>query len=248
MKFHILCLTCLEHDVIRSKYGEGVIGKLDWGEDSHPWFFSLWWKDIGAIGFNLNTNWFSQSVNKVIGNGANKCFWTENWVGNSSIKVCFPQLYSISSQKEASVADLWSGAGGARWSLVWRRRLFVCEETLVEELFGVLQGAILSDQEDRWSWKHDVNGDFSMKSTYSLVFNLMAERESFSQDQATAFKAIWKCPAPSKVQGFSWMLLHDRIPSKVNLFRRNILHQVEDRVCVLCGNYDESVGTKEVLT
>jgi hypothetical protein len=124
----------------------------------------------------------------------------------------------------------------------------VCEETLVEELFGVLQGAILSDQEDRWSWKHDVNGDFSMKSTYSLVFNLMAERESFSQDQATAFKAIWKCPAPSKVQGFSWMLLHDRIPSKVNLFRRNILHQVEDRVCVLCGNHDESVGTKEVLT
>jgi hypothetical protein len=116
----------------------------------------------------------------------------------------------------------------------------VCEETLVEELFGVLQGAILSDQEDRWSWKHDVNGDFSMKSTYSLVFNLMAERGSFLHEQAMAFKAIWKCSAPSKVQGFSWLLLHDRIPSKVNLFRRNIIQQVEDRICVLCGNHEES--------
>jgi hypothetical protein len=100
------------------------------------------------------------------------------------------------------VGQDWSGVGGLRWNFIWRRRLFVWEETLVEEIVGVLREVNLTALEDRWCWIHDTNGEFSVKFTYAHVFNLMIERGSFSQAQASAFKAVWKCPAPSKVQLF----------------------------------------------
>jgi len=45
----------------------------------------------------------------------------------------------------------------------------------------------------------------------------MLEERSISEEQGTVFSSIWKIPARSKVVAFSWKLLHDRIPSKVNL-------------------------------
>ncbi|PNX63461.1 hypothetical protein L195_g061640 [Trifolium pratense] len=48
-----------------------------------------------------------------------------------------------------------------------------------------------------------------------------------------AFKAIWNCPAPSKVGGFSWMVLHNRIPTRDNLFRRRVFRMKGSRI-VLC--------------
>jgi hypothetical protein len=116
-------------------------------------------------------------VNKIVGNGANTRFL----IGNLPLKECFPRVFSIYTQKEASVADLWSGAGGVRWNFIWRRRLFVWEETLLEEIVGVLQEVNLTECGDRWSWMLESNGEFSVKSTYTLVFNLMVERGSLSQ-------------------------------------------------------------------
>jgi hypothetical protein len=102
-------------EVIRSKYGEEVIDPqgVVWAEGCQPWFSSLWWKDLCSTGFNLDTNWFSRRVNKIVGNGANTRFL----IGNLPLKECFPRVFSIYTQKEASVADLWSGAG-----LEWGRR------------------------------------------------------------------------------------------------------------------------------
>jgi hypothetical protein len=80
-----------------------------------------------------------------------------------------------------------------------------------------------------------------VKSTYILVSGLMADRGRLPTELSTAFKAIWKCPTPSKVLGFAWLLLLDRIPTKANLFRRKIINNAEDRVCVLCGNGEENL-------
>jgi hypothetical protein len=52
---------------------------------------------------------------------------------------------------------------------------------LLEEIVGVLQEVNLTECGDRWSWMHESNGEFSVKSTYTLVFNLMVERGSLSQ-------------------------------------------------------------------
>jgi hypothetical protein len=110
-------------DVLISKYGVNVVGKVVIGEENIPWFSSLWWKDVCSIGSNLGVNWFSQCVTKKIGNGALTSFWVDNWIGDSPLKDRFPRLFSISNQKEASVAEIWDpGIGEFGWRFNWRRR------------------------------------------------------------------------------------------------------------------------------
>jgi len=46
---------------------------------------------------------------------------------------------------------------------------------------------------------------------------------------------IWRSMAPTKVVAFSWKLLLDRIPSKWNLQKRNVLPLDISIWCVLCG-------------
>jgi hypothetical protein len=79
-------------------------------------------------------------------------------------------------------------------------------------------------------------GEYSVKSTYEVVSNLLIIRNSVSPDLETAFKAIWKCYSPSKVSGLVWMVLLDRLPTRENLFRRHVTAADGDRRCVFCGD------------
>jgi hypothetical protein len=48
-----------------------------------------------------------------------------------------------------------------------------------------------------------------------------------------SFKNIWKCGAPSKVSALSWQVFLDRVPTKVNLYARNVIPNDEVR-CPWC--------------
>ncbi|MCI08983.1 putative non-LTR retroelement reverse transcriptase, partial [Trifolium medium] len=163
-------------EVIRGKYGGAAIGRVELGDDCKPWFSSLWWRDISSIGANLELNWFSREVTKRIGNGMHTKFWTDKWVGDTTLKERFLRLFSISTQKEDSIATLWNRNGSDRWNVVWRRRLFVWECNLRDELMLILNPLILTDEEDIWEWNLGENGEFTVKSTYELVSKLLVER------------------------------------------------------------------------
>jgi hypothetical protein len=94
-------------EVIKGKYGDSAVGRTVIVEECIPWYASLWWKDVCSIGTNLNNNWFAQNVVKKLGNGTNTSFWKDTWVGNLSLKDRFPRLFSISTQQEATVAELY---------------------------------------------------------------------------------------------------------------------------------------------
>jgi hypothetical protein len=112
-------------EVLRGKYGDSVIGRVDLDDDCKPWFSSTWWKDICSIGINVDNNWFSQQVIRKMGNGAQTSFWRDSWTGTVPLCEKFPRLYSISIQKEEPVANLWSPNVNGNWNLAWRRRMFV---------------------------------------------------------------------------------------------------------------------------
>jgi hypothetical protein len=223
-------------DVLISKYGANVVGRVVMDDDCQPWYASLWWKDICGIGSNLDTNWFSQSVFKKLGNGLNTRFWSDIWVGDMPLKDKFPRLYSISTQKEDLVAEVWSPLGaGDKWRLLWRRRLFVWEEGLCGEMLQIINQISLSDEDDRWCWRPGEDAVFSVKSTYSLVANLSDSVSYFPPWQSKIFAKIWKCPAPSKVSVFVWQLLHNRIPTKGNLVARSVIVDGNASLCPMCG-------------
>jgi hypothetical protein len=213
----------LGKEVLKGKYGELVIGSVELGEESKLWYSSTWWRDICSIGINLDQNWFSHQVIKKLGNGSQTRFWKDIWVGDIMLCEKFPRLFSIISNKDATVAEVWSPGVGSGWNLIWRRNLFVWETTLLEELLLLLGPIVLSTERDDLGWRPEQGGVFSVKSTYTLVSNLLIERRMVTLDQELAFKVIWKCPVPSKVSGLVWMVLHDKMSARDNLVRRRIL-------------------------
>ncbi|KAL8498941.1 hypothetical protein ACS0TY_022048 [Phlomoides rotata] len=61
------------------------------------------------------------------------------------------------------------------------------------------------------------------------------------QIAAEDFKLIWRTFAPAKVKVHVWRVLRERIPTKMNLFRRNVLSHGDDLKCVWCGDHNETV-------
>jgi hypothetical protein len=49
------------------------------------------------------------------------------------------------------VASVWN-PNDVGWNLNWRRRLFVWETDLLNELLFMLNSVIVSEEEDRWNW------------------------------------------------------------------------------------------------
>jgi hypothetical protein len=139
-------------EVLRGKYGDSVIGRVQLGVESEPWYSSRWWKDICSIGIYGGHNWFSQEVIRKMGNGAQTSFWRDCWTGPAPLCEIFPRLYSISTQKEETVASLWSTTEVGNWGLAWRRRMFVWEVALLDDLMLVLRSVILTEAEDGWGY------------------------------------------------------------------------------------------------
>ncbi|MCH83728.1 putative non-LTR retroelement reverse transcriptase, partial [Trifolium medium] len=228
-------------EVLKSKYGTRVVGRPELGEECKPWFASLWWKDICSIGCNLNHNWFSQCVIKILGNGMCTSFWWDTWAGEISLKDRFPRLFSISTQKDSSVAELRCPNSGLQvWSFVWRRGLFEWEQASLNELMESINMVSFSDADDRWGRRPEKGAAFTVKSTYRNVYSLSAPAFEVEPWHASIFNAIWKSPAPSKVSGFVWQLLHSRVPTRNNLVTRRILDVGGDSSYALCGEEMET--------
>lgn len=113
---------------------------------------------------------------------------------------------------------------------------------MLTELYADLDGFRGTLEDDVWVWKLEERGIFSVKSLYKKLEGLMLEERTISEEQGRVFSSIWKSPAPSKVVAFSWKLLHDRIPSKVNLAFRHVLPPEASLDCVLCDGMIESAN------
>jgi hypothetical protein len=99
---------------------------------------------------------------------------------------------------------------------------------------------LLTEVEDKWGWEPERGAEFSVKSTYRTVAKLTEPMIKVTHWQACIFNLIWNCPAPSKVSGFVWQLLHGRIPTRNNLISRRMLAVDGDRSCVMCGEAAET--------
>jgi len=87
-------------------------------------------------------------VMRRVRDGHKTSFWRGG--GGETLRSKFPRLFAISNQKEATVAAMKSDDGTiSEWNFSWRRRLFVWEENLLENLLAELDGVELSLGEDR---------------------------------------------------------------------------------------------------
>lgn len=82
---------------------------------------------------------------------------------------------------------------------------------------------------------------FSSKSAYNWLHDYCPTLDVRGEVANLIFKQFRKTRAPPKVLAFSWQALRKRIPTKLNLFERQILADQQDLVCVFCKVGLESV-------
>ena len=215
----------LWYRVLKARYGE-VGGRIKEGGRNS----SRWWRSICNVreGSGLVVGrWFDDNIRRVVGNGRNTFFWSDNWLGGVPLKLQFNRLYDLSVHKECSVEDMST----ARWEdgslgWVWRRRLLAWEEESVRECVGLLNNFVLQDNiQDHWRWLLDPVHGYTVKGTYRFL--------TTTDDRVADVAGIdvWYNLVSSKVSLFAWRLFQDRIPTKANFVHRHVI-QPTDNLCV----------------
>lgn len=87
---------------------------------------------------------------------------------------------------------------------------------------------------DRISWGKSPDGQFSVKSAYSLL----TKDDSPKPHLGKLFACVRKVEAPERVRIFLWLVIHQVIMTNVERHRR---HLVDSGLCQVCKSGDESI-------
>lgn len=105
----------------------------------------------------------------------------------------------------------------------------------LEALKQLLRPArLLQMGKDAWRWLPESEGKYTVSSAYKVLLGPI-EGEDY-----VLFKQVWSGIAPSNVSALVWKVVIDRIQSKANLRRRNIIHTKDEAKCVLCNMEEET--------
>ncbi|GJR32563.1 RNA-directed DNA polymerase, eukaryota, reverse transcriptase zinc-binding domain protein [Tanacetum coccineum] len=207
----------------------GLLFKWVWRFLSSP--FDLWVRVIKNIhgekekGIDL----LSLCVRK-IGNDASCHFWEDTWVGHMPLKDQFPCIFQLDTFKSCSIADRlfvqdWD-------SFLRRHPRGGAEMSQLLNLQSLIQGTVLSDNNDSWQWALGASNGYTVASVRSLVDSNLLD----SSPVATH----WNRSIPIKVNVFIWRLSLIKLPSRVNLDRKGL--DVGSILCPICMDDVETVN------
>ena len=108
-----------------------------------------------------------------MGDGSRIHFWHDRWVGDTSLKMLYPQLYACSNDKEACISDLLchqESVNNRFWNLRFYRN---SHERELESAFSFLD--FIQSQIPRGigcdspHWCLNGNGKFDIRSFYNKI-------------------------------------------------------------------------------
>ena len=99
--------NALWREVLVERYGHKVGDVLMSGVDRWPTNSSKWWKDLVSLTKGEEVDWFNEEVVRRVWNGASTSFWKVAWRGEESFMVKFHRLFSITSNQEATIQEMW---------------------------------------------------------------------------------------------------------------------------------------------
>ncbi|CAM8877661.1 unnamed protein product [Rhodiola kirilowii] len=133
--------------------------------------------------------------------------------------------------------DLFSAEEGGRPSYGWRG--------IKAALEVVKEGAWWNEEENRYVWRGESSGGFSVKSAYKLAVNLeklkqpTVGEQSDSNETQRFWRGLWKLKVPPRVKLFGWRLFCDSLPTKRNLMKRGCV--VQDKCCFCDSKGEDAI-------
>lgn len=91
--------------------------------------------------------------------------------------------------------------------------------------------------QDKILWKHSINGDYQVRTAYELLNKGIGILAWQTQLNPKIWSKIWKVKVPLKINHFIWKLLHNSLPTFLNLKQMGISL---DPTCPLCHEEDEA--------
>jgi hypothetical protein len=101
----------------------------------------------------------------------------------------------------------------------------------------------LENMDDEWKCHHSPGAMFTVNSIFGFLSDSISPPPvPLNVEKLSLLEQLWKSKAPSKVIVFSWQLLFGRLPTKGNLFKREIFSDTRQSDCTWCPLITESEG------
>ncbi|XP_023903920.1 uncharacterized protein LOC112015722 [Quercus suber] len=136
---------------------------------------------------------------------------------------------------EAKVSVLIDAKNG-EWKANLIRDVFLEHET--DSILSIPLSTLLLA--NKLLWTAAANRKFSVKSAYNLARSGEKDREE-SLDSSLMkhfWQKLWRAKVPNKVRVFGWKACQNILPTKMNLFHRQV---TDDPICDECGLEPETV-------
>ena len=186
------------------------------------------WKEIRKEWTQLIQNTYFD-----LGNGSRISFWNDAWCGEEALSLTFPNLFRLTAQKNARVAEMWnpeSGEGG--WNPIFLRSFNDWEIEEVDKFLQVLgRKQIKPLMEDKIIFKGSKNDGFSVKNMYRVL--------DCSPQVAFPYRSIWNPVIPPRMGFFAWEASWERVLTLDQLKRRG--RALANR-CFLCEEDEEDIN------
>jgi hypothetical protein len=172
---------------------------------------------------------YFQHVEFVVGQGTRVSFWKDKWCGDTSLMVLFPTLFTCSSNRDATIAEVLSSPnsrGVREWNVTFERDFNDWEVDVVAEFFQFLHSHMVPNAapSDELRWKQCKDGVFTSRSYHYALIDRRGVR--------FPWKSIWRVKAPPRVAFFVWTATWGRILTCDNLMRRG--YTMAGWCCMCC--------------
>ncbi|XP_058734304.1 uncharacterized protein LOC131606034 [Vicia villosa] len=173
-------------------------------------------------------NWFPSAIICKLENGDLIDFRLDRWlVGGVPLCERFPSLFRFAKSSGSKVNDngFWISEE--------------VEDEHVEDLIRELGGTTpMVRLDDLFIWWKNSSG-YPVKVAYDMLLEGRVRGLRLGGSLVKALDHFWKTKIPSKVLVFGWRLLLDKLPTKVNFSKREILSTPIEIVCPFCGLEEE---------
>jgi hypothetical protein len=154
-------------------------------------------------------NQFLSLGNFILQSGTQIRFWKDTWIGNSTLKEQYPNLYNIARRRNSTVADVLNSIP---FNMSFRRALVGHNLYSWNSLVLRSVNIHLNDNEDVFKWSLTTSGQLTVRSMYNTILN-----ENIMPNN----RFLWRTKLPLKVKIFLWFMFKGVILTKDNLIKRN---------------------------